>query len=152
MSWKISWSSACTTSINPLSPNINIQILQTDLHTFPLRISWENLIKDHGIFSMMIILLILITLSLDSVWILLGENNCCWSLLGIKGLKIWVVGQGHGITIGSLSNDDGDGQENSKKAKGLYLPNNNFASASRFLVLFFAVVARLQSETAQFHI
>ena len=25
--------------INPLSPNINIQILQTDLHTFPLRIS-----------------------------------------------------------------------------------------------------------------
>ena len=34
---------------------------------------------------MMIILLILITLSLDSVWILLGEN-CCWSLLGLKGL------------------------------------------------------------------
>ena len=54
-------------SIIPLSPNIHIQILQTDLHTFPLRISWENLIKDHGIFSMMIILLILITLSLDSV-------------------------------------------------------------------------------------
>ena len=36
---------------------------------------------------MMIILLILITLSLDSEWILLGEN-CCWSLLGIKGLRI----------------------------------------------------------------
>ena len=35
---------------------------------------------------MMIILLILITLSLDSVWILLGEN-CCWSLLGLKGLN-----------------------------------------------------------------
>ena len=35
---------------------------------------------------MMIILLILITLSLDSVWILLGEN-CCWSLLGLKGLS-----------------------------------------------------------------
>ena len=34
---------------------------------------------------MMIILLILITLSLDSVWILLGENFC-WSLLGLKGL------------------------------------------------------------------
>ena len=49
---------------------------------------------------------------------------------------------------GSLNNDDGDGQENSKKAIGLYLPNNNFESASRFLVLFFAVVARLQSETA----
>ena len=34
---------------------------------------------------MMIILLILITLSLDSEWILLGEN-CCWTLLGLKGL------------------------------------------------------------------
>ena len=74
-------------SINPLSPNIHIQILQTDLHTSPLRISWENLIKGHGIFSIMIISLILITLSLDSVWILLGET-CCWSLLGLKGLRI----------------------------------------------------------------
>ena len=74
--------------VNPLSPNIHIQILHTDLYTFPLRISWENLIKDHGIFSMMIILLILITLSLDSVWILLGEN-CCWSLLRLKGLRGW---------------------------------------------------------------
>ena len=27
------------TAINPLSPNINIQILQGGLHTFPLRIS-----------------------------------------------------------------------------------------------------------------
>ena len=35
---------------------------------------------------MVIILLILITLSLDSVWILLGET-CCWSLLALKGLK-----------------------------------------------------------------
>ena len=35
---------------------------------------------------MVIILLILITLSLDSVWILLGEN-CCWSLLALKGLS-----------------------------------------------------------------
>ena len=68
------------------SPNIHIQILQTDLHTSTLRISWENLIKDHRIFSVVIILLILITLSLDSVWILLGET-CCWSLLALKGLK-----------------------------------------------------------------
>ena len=50
-----------------------MQILQTDLYTFPLRISWENLIKDHGILSSVITLLILITLSLDNVWILLGE-------------------------------------------------------------------------------
>ena len=31
--------------INPLSPNIHIQILQTDLYTFPSRRSWENLKK-----------------------------------------------------------------------------------------------------------
>ena len=34
---------------------------------------------------MMITVLIFITLSVDSEWILLGEN-CCWSLLGLKGL------------------------------------------------------------------
>ena len=62
-----------------------MQILQTDLYTFPLRISWENLIKDHGILSLMIILLILITLSLDNVWILL-EENWFWSLMWLKGL------------------------------------------------------------------
>ena len=47
--------------LDPLSPNIQIQILQTDLYTFPLRISKENLIKDQSIFSYVIILLILIT-------------------------------------------------------------------------------------------
>ena len=46
---------------NPLSPSIHIQILQTDLHTFPWRISRENLMIDQGIFSWVIILLILIT-------------------------------------------------------------------------------------------
>ena len=35
----------------------------------------------------MIIWLILITISLDNVWILLGEN-WCWSLLGLKGFII----------------------------------------------------------------
>ena len=43
------------------------------------------MIKDQGIFSLVIILLILVTLSLDNVWTSLGEN-CCWSLLGLKGL------------------------------------------------------------------
>ena len=38
--------------LNPLSPNIHIQILQTDLHTFSLRISWENLIRDQRFFSL----------------------------------------------------------------------------------------------------
>ena len=47
-------------TFNPLSPSIHIQLLQTDLHTFPYRMSLENLIKDQGIFSWVITLLILI--------------------------------------------------------------------------------------------
>ena len=39
---------------------------------------------------------------------------------------------------GNLSNGDGDGNENGKKAIGLSLQNNNFARASRFFVHFFA--------------
>ena len=52
--------------------------------------------------------------------------------------------------LGSLRNDDddGDGNENAKKAMGLDEQNNNFARVSRFLVHFSAVVARLQRETA----
>ena len=47
---------------NTLSSNIHIQILHTDLYTFPQTIiSWENLIKDQSIFSLVILLLILIT-------------------------------------------------------------------------------------------
>ena len=57
-----------------LKPNISIQILQTYLYTFPFIVSWENLIKDHGIFPLVIILLILITFSIDYVLIILGEN------------------------------------------------------------------------------
>ena len=34
---------------NPLSHNIQIQILQTDLHTFSWRIGWENLFADQSI-------------------------------------------------------------------------------------------------------
>ena len=60
--------------LNPLTPSIQIQILQTDLHTFPVRNCRKNLIKDQGIFSLVIILAILITFSLDNVWILFGGN------------------------------------------------------------------------------
>ena len=42
--------------------------------------------NDKGIFSLVIILLSLITLSLENVWIRLGEI-LCWSLLGLKGLR-----------------------------------------------------------------
>ena len=44
----------------------------------------------------------------------------------------------------SLSKDDGDGNENGKKAIGLDWQNNKFARASRFFVHFFAVVVRLR--------
>ena len=77
---------------NPLSPNIHIQILQTDLY-----ISFKNELREFDLrskhFSLVIILWILITSSLDNVWISLGEN-WCWSLLGLKGLitdlLLWV--------------------------------------------------------------
>ena len=47
-------------------------------------------------------------------------------------------------TLGSLSNDDGDVNENGKKAIDLDWQNNNFAHAPRFFVYFFTVVARLR--------
>ena len=50
--------------------------------------------------------------------------------------------------LGGLSNDNGDGNENGKKAIGLDWQNNNFARASRFFVHFFAVTARLPRENA----
>ena len=56
-------------SFNPLCSNIQTQILQTDLYTFPSRISLENLIKDQSIFHSVIIMFILITFSRDDVLI-----------------------------------------------------------------------------------
>ena len=44
------------------------------------------------------------------------------------------------LSLGSLSNDDSDGNEN---GKNLDWQNNNFARASRFFVHFYAVAARL---------
>ena len=72
--------------------------------------------KDQGIFSSVIILLILITLSLDSVWISLGEN-WCWSLLGLKGLR----------------SHDGEGNGG---LKGFNNQNNNSARTSSLLCTF----------------
>ena len=68
--------------IYPLSPVIHIQILQSDCHTFPYRISWENLFKDQSIFSWVIILFLLINFSFNYVLIWLGEH-WYWSLLGL---------------------------------------------------------------------
>ena len=44
------------------------------------------MITGQSIFSLVIILLTLIIISLGNIWILLGEN-WCWSLLGLKGLN-----------------------------------------------------------------
>ena len=48
---------------------------------------------------LVIILLILITFSLDDVWILLGEN-WCWSPLRLKGLNHLLGDKPSGLSIG----------------------------------------------------
>ena len=53
--------------------------------------------------------------------------------------------------LGSLSNNNGDVNSNSKKEIGLDLRNNNFECASHFFVHFFAVTAQLRRKNAQFH-
>ena len=50
--------------------------------------------------------------------------------------------------LGSLSNNDGDDNQNGKKAIGLDWQNNNFARAPRFFVHLFAVTAPLRRENA----
>ena len=51
-----------------------------------------------------------------------------------------------------LSKDDGDGNENGKKAIGSDRQKNNFARASRFFMHFLAVVARLRRKISYFHV
>ena len=63
---------------------IHIQILQTDLHTFLLRIVERIWFKIPV--PLIMNLVILVTFTLDDLLMLLGENRC-WSLLGPKGLK-----------------------------------------------------------------
>jgi len=67
--------------VNPLSPDIFIQILLTGLHTF----HWENLFNHQDNWSLVIISLILKTCVCYSgqIW---WRENWCWSLLGLKGL------------------------------------------------------------------
>ena len=45
------------------------------------------------------------------------------------------------IMLGNLSNENGDGNKNGKKAIGLDWPKKNFACASRIFVQFFAFAA-----------
>ena len=60
--------------INPLSPKIQIQILQTDLHTFLLRIVERIWFKTKAFFLLVINLVIFITFTLDDLlmWDLKG--------------------------------------------------------------------------------
>ena len=52
------------------------------------------------------------------------------------------------FSSGSLTNDDADVNENSKKAIVYFGKKNNSARASRFFVHFFVVIARLRRENA----
>ena len=74
-----------------------------------------------------------------SVFISNREEKCDVTLPWYQ--NFWIA------TIGSFSNDDGDGNENGKKVIDLYW-QNNFARASRFFVHFLAVVTRLRRETS----
>jgi len=56
------------------------------------------------------------------------------------------------IILGSLSNDNGDGNKNGKKAIGLDWQNDNFARASDIFVQFFAFAAWLHRETSYFYV
>ena len=72
--------------INPLSTKIHIYILQTNLHTFPQRISWENMMKDLSIFFVVFILLIYYSHNLFSwidVWILLVYESIVLMLVTV---------------------------------------------------------------------
>ena len=64
------------------------------------------------------------------------QSYCFTLLRGCDVTAVWFI-----LSGGSLSNDNGDVNENGKKAIGLDWKNNNFARASRFLVDFFAVTA-----------
>ena len=56
------------------------------------------------------------------------------------------------LSLGSLSNDDADGNENGKKAIGLISKTTTFHVYHAFFVHFFAVIARLQRESAWIHV
>ena len=60
--------------LNPLSPKIHIQILQTDLHTFLLSIIGRIWFKIKAFSPLVINLIILITFTLDDLLTLLQEN------------------------------------------------------------------------------
>ena len=59
-------------------------------YTYLKKKSWQNLIEDQSILTLLTILQNLMTFFLDDAPILLGENRC-WILLGFKGLTTWIA-------------------------------------------------------------
>ena len=59
---------------------------------------------------------------------------------------VFTLNHNEGLAVGRLSSNDGDSNENGKKATGLDRQNNNFVRASRFFVHFSAVAVRLGRE------
>ena len=82
MTWKIT-----NTIVNPFKS----QYQHTNSPNWSPYISFKNQLREFNNRSRYFLfgdhLLILITVSLDNYWILLGEN-WCWSLSGLKGLNI----------------------------------------------------------------
>ena len=70
-----------------------------------------------------------------------NDSEHCWHFWPNNVGSCW-------LTTGSLSNDDGDINEDGKKAVGLDWQNNKFARASRFFVHFLVVTARQRCENA----
>ena len=71
-----------------------------------------------------------------------NENGCCECFLNLseQGLRAVCEVVREVVLLGSLSNKDGDGNENGKKATGLDWQNNNFARASRFFGHFIRLI------------
>ena len=79
-----------------------------------------------------------------------AQKGCMWSSTAGTAPKdcLWRGRVRAREPVGSFSNDDGDGNEDFKKAIGLLRKTNNFARVARFFVHFFTVLARLRRENA----
>ena len=74
------------------------------------------------------------------------------TIITLYSLSIFSLAKSLQLTLGSLRNDDADGNENGKKAIGLISKTTTLHVHHAFFVHFFAVVARLQRESAWIHV
>ena len=77
---------------------------------------------------------------------------CCLTNLTSYRFFAVLVAVAVAVAVAQAPYDDGDGNRNGKKARVLDWQKNNFARASRFFAHFSTVIARLQRETAKFHV